>query len=338
MSGRSFSSPPAGSGPGTARAGEEEAALATREDPLLLGFGERRSVLVAGASGFLGRHLVRRLVSRGHEVRGLGRGAALPGPLVGTGIEWRRGDVTRAGGVTGAAAGCDVLVHLVGVRSERAGPSYRSVHVDGTRRLLDEARRAGIARVVYVSALGARAGGGAFYHSKFEAERLVEEAALPGAVVRPAAVFGPEDHFTEPAVRWLRSFPILPVPASRGVRLRPASVEDVTDALCQTVERDELDGTYAIAGPEPLEFVEAVREVARVLGVRTPVVPVPDRVTEWVLRAGERLGLDPEAAFEGWRLLVRRPPVHVRGDELRRIFQIEPLPFREALADYLGTA
>jgi len=75
-----------------------------------------------------------------------------------------------------------------------------------------------------------------------------------------------------------------------------------------------------------------------VLGVRTPVVPVPDRVTEWVVRAGERLGLDPEAAFEGWRLLVRRPPVHVRGDELRRIFQIEPLPFREALADYLGTS
>lgn len=324
--------PPPDSLPGPAT----DAAVETLEDPLLAGFSRERRVLVVGGSGFVGGHLLARLVARGHRVRAAGRsGAPERGPRFRR-IEWIRADVTRESELRGLAEDCDVVVHLAGVRRESARHSYRRVHVEGTRHLLAEAARAGAERFVFVSALGATLDAHPFFASKAEAESLVRASGLEGRVFRPAAIFGPDDHFMAPTARWLRRWPVFLVPAGDELFLRPVAIEDVADALTQGVERDDLAReTYCLAGPDVLTLEACVRSVAHVLQLRRWVRSVPPETAERLLAWTRRAGLPSPSLAEGWRLLCGRPDLGAGPEDFRRIFHIEPMPFREALEDYL---
>ena len=316
-----------------------QALVETAEDPLLAGLERPVSVLVVGASGFLGRHLVERLGSRGHRVRAVSRSGRPGDAPERPEVTWLAADVTEEERVAGLARGCDVVAHLAGVRGERGTQTFESVHVDGTRHLLAEARRAGAERFVLVSALGASVGKDPYFRTKAEAETLVRDSGLEGVVVRPALVFGPRDHFVSAVARWLERFPVFCLPSGWDQPVRPAAVEDVTDALCQCVEREDVaDDTYVLAGPEPLTLAEAARTVARVLGMRRAVITLPDGLAGPVLATARRLagplGIPPDE----WEVLRRagRPPTPAREvDAFRTVFHIEPMPFREALEDYL---
>lgn len=322
--------------PGVSTA-EEEPALETAEDPLLEGFDRPLTVLMVGASGFVGRHLLERLVSRGHRVRAVARSGRPEGSRVlGDQVQWVAADITDPDDVDGLSRDCDVLVHLAGIRREGPGQSFRGVHVEGTRHLLEEAARCGTGRFVHVSALGASPRGAPFFRTKFEAEQAVRASDLDWVIARPSAVYGPDDHFVSPTARWLQAFPVFPVPSGDRIVVRPAAIEDVADALCQSVERDEMaNKTYLLTGPDRLGLAEAVRTVASVLGLRRWVLPVPQAAANTFFRAADRMGLPALPVIEGWALLARRPDVRIRMNHFRSAFNIEPLPFRVALEDYL---
>lgn len=316
-----------------------QALVETAEDPLLAGLERPVSVLVVGASGFLGRHLLERLASRGHRVRAVGRRGRPGDEPERPEVAWLAADVTEERQVAGLARGCEVVVHLAGVRREGGSQTFRAVHVEGTRRLLAEAKRAGAERFLLVSALGVEAVEDPYFRTKREAEALVRDSGVQGVIVRPALVFGPGDHFVSAVVRWLERFPVFCLPRSWNRPVQPAAVEDVTDALCQCVEREDVaDDTHTLAGPEPLTLAEAARTVARVRGLRRAVLTLPDGLASPVLavarRLAGRLGIPPDE----WEVLRRagRPPAPHRGvDAFRTVFQIEPMPFRAALEDYL---
>lgn len=318
---------------------EEQRRPEVLEDPLLAGFQRPLVVLVTGASGFLGRHLLPRLASRGHRIRAVSRTGRPDEEVGGGNVSWLAADLTRREQVAGLARACDAVVHLAGVRSEDGEATFQRVHVDGTRHLLEEARRAGVERFVYVSALGASTGTDAFLRSKRSAEQEVRDAGIPAAILRPAVVFGPGDHFTSAVVRWLERFPVFLVPEEWNGVVQPASIEDVVDALCQCVERDDvLDTTHRLAGPEPLTLVEVARTVASVKGLRRPVFAVPDRTAGLVLAVVRRYASWRGVPPDEWDLLRRagRLPATARGESaFRSVFQIEPMPFRVALEDYL---
>lgn len=310
--------------------------LATKpaEDPLLAGLERPRRILVAGASGFLGRHLVARLVGRGHTVRGLARS---PDPaLVRERVEWHPGDLTRPETLVGAADGQEVVVHLVGIGQERAGETFRGVHVVGTGNLVAEARRAGAERFIFVSVAGARPGGSPFFRTKYEAEKRVAGSGLSYVIFRPSIVYGPGDQFTTALALLLRRLPVFPVLAVGSLRLQPVAVEDVADALAQAAERSDLqDEIYELAGPERLKFTKIVRTVARTLDLHRPIVQFPRFLARPALRV---VGwLDLPAPLSPQQLdMFREASLFTRKDNaLRAVFQLEPLPFRVAVADYL---
>lgn len=316
-----------------------EGLVDTAEDPLLAGLDRPVSVLVTGASGFLGRHLLERLASRGHRIRAVCRHGRPEDAVGAQEVTWLAADVTRQEQTVGLARGCEVVVHLAGIRRERGSQTFRAVHVEGTGHLLEEAHRAGAERFIHVSVVGAATVPDPFFRSKGRAEGLVRDAGLDSVILRPAPVFGPGDHFTSAVVRWLERVPVFLVPSSWDGPIRPVAFEDVTDALCQCVERDDVVGdTYTLVGPQPLTLVEAVRTVARVRGLRRLVGTLPDRLARPVVgvarRLSERLGMPADE----WELLRRagRPPMPYRGVEaFRRVFQIEPMPFQAVLEDYL---
>lgn len=302
-------------------------------DPLLAGTAESRRVLVCGGGGFVGGHLVARLLSRGHRVRVLGRHAPerRPGD-----VDWVEADVTRPETLEGCARGCDVLVHLVGIAEERGDETFERVHVQGTRNLLREAARAGVERLVYLSAVGARSGGSPFFRTKHEAETAVRESGLEYVIFRPSIIYGPGDRFTSNLAMLLRRLPVFPILGVGSLRLQPVAIEDVAEVLAQSVERDDTTGeAFELAGPERLKFAKIVRVVARTLGLRRPVVQLPRSLAGPAFWLVGRLGLPAPIAPQQLEMF-REASVLTRADNaLRTVFRVEPLPFREAVADYL---
>ena len=332
---QSSGSPFDGLSPWSQLGSEGGLATETAEDPLLQAVARPRSVLVTGATGFVGGHLVTRLLAQGHRVRGLARrptqaGSAPP-------IDWWVGDVTRPDTLRGAAEGCDVVVHLVGVADERQNPGFYAVHVEGTRNVIAEAKRAGSKRLVYASVAGARVGGPGFFRTKYEAEAAVRASEIEFVILRPSVVYGPGDQFTTVLAMLLKRLPVYPILGVGSLRLQPVSIEDVTDAMGQALVREDLaNQRFELAGPERLKFAKIVRIVALALDLRRPLIQLPRQFSGPALWLVRRLGLPTPVTPEQMELFRESSLLSKSDNALRTTFRIEPLPFRVAVSDYLS--
>lgn len=313
-------------------------ALAEQPEPLLEGPDRSHRVLVTGASGFLGRHLVPRLIARGHEVRGLARNRPTAGEVATLGVEWWTGDVRESADLIGAAGECDRVIHLAGgwVPDPEGEEAPEEVHRRGTENLARESVDAGVERFIYVSALGARPHGSPFFRAKYAAEEEVRHAELESVVLRPAVVYGEGDRFTSELRSMLLGLPVLPVFGSPDFRLQPVSIEDVVEALCQAVERPAFEAeVFELGGPAPLRFAEIVGAVAKAVGAGGRILRAPASLEGAVTRAAELLGRPRPWSAERLRRLRESGLLAGPGHALRDVFRLEPLPFREVLADYL---
>jgi len=253
-------------------------------------------------------------------------------------VEWRAADLTERRALDGIAEGCDVVVHLAGRFEAETGLGLGRIHGTGTRNLLWAAGRAGVPRFVFVSAVGASPDGGAFFRTKFEAEDAVMASGIEWIILRPTIVYGPGDHFTSAVVRLLRALPVFPMLGDGTFPLQPLAVEDMADALAQTVERRDLSRRcFEVGGPERLSFVRIVRILGETIGRRRPVLPLPEWVAAPASRVAESLGLP--TPFGSAQLDVLRWGSVIEGDRnaLREVFRLKPLPFEDAVSDYLET-
>src|SRR3990170_5638680 len=139
-------------------------------------------VLITGGTGVLGRELVPRLAAAGYSVRVVSRRAA---PAEGAPAEWARAQIATGEGLAEAVAGVDVIVHCASSPFRRT----REVDVEGTRRLLERAREAGVAHFVYISIVGVDLIPLGYYKHKLAAERLIEESGVPYSILRAPQFF-----------------------------------------------------------------------------------------------------------------------------------------------------
>ncbi len=246
-------------------------------------------IAVAGASGFIGRHLLRQAREAGHDVVGLVRSA-------------KAGDAVReAGGrpvelpedpqaLAKALEGREALVHLAQIGAERAGQSYEAVNVGLTARLVEAARAAGVARIVSFSGLGVASYGqkqrvtSRYFLSKLRAETLVFASGMEGVVFRPSYVVGPGDGFVP---MLLRAFADGEVerPGDGSYRMQPVAVADAAAAVLAALSRPSgaFPIVFDLVGPQPLsyaQFLERLAAVARGLGqddrLRVREIPVAE--------------------------------------------------------------
>lgn len=245
---------------------------------------DRRGVLVAGGTGFLGSAFVRELCDAGRRVVVLTRDPSkLADRFPGRDVEGREGDVTRPATLEGALDDVSVVVQSVqfpGFPVERPsrGHTFREVDGRGTANVAAEASRAGVDRMVYLSGVGADPDSEKpWFRAKAMAERAVREGAFAHSIVRPSWVYGPGDRSLNLFARMIRWTPGVFVQLGDGEqRLNPVFVGDVAAAVAAEVERpDGADVLFEIGGPVTYTMDGVVRVLMDVLGRRKPIVHVP---------------------------------------------------------------
>lgn len=288
-------------------------------------------VAVTGASGFIGRHLVRRLATRGHRMRILVRDQAPASPT----SETITGDLSDPAALRALVAGADAVVHLVGIIAERGRATFVAVHVEGTRNLVDAARAAGVRRLVFMSALGARdeAGATAYHRTKARAEAIVRACGIPAAIFRPALISGPENVPIRTLARLHRFLPAVPVFGDGSYPMQPIWIEDVTEAFALAVERPGLTGDLEVAGPERLSYAEFLRSIGRACGHPRPLIRVPLGAIRLAARVFDVVPGGPITSDQLQMLTEGSATAH---NAITTVFGIAPLPFADGLRRFLG--
>lgn len=279
--------------------------------------------LVTGATGFIGTHLIRALADRGVQVRALARTEARGARLLRRDIEVVVGDFADPEVIDGLATDIDVIFHLASVMTG-PGDDFERVDIDGSRRLIEEAKRAGARRIVFTSTMGAYALGdlrdgarvteemidvpervGHYSRAKLLIERMLMEAhdagALEAVIVRPGLVFGPglSPYLTHlPHLGSLRGDRYV-VFGDGEVPLQLTYVENTVDALWLCATRADAAGqTFTIIDEELPTQREFVRRLAELTGRPLRVTAIPRPIAY-------ALGLGVETAA---RLTKRKPP------------------------------
>lgn len=297
-------------------------------------------VTLFGGAGFIGRHVLQKLVQRGHVVRvasrnpAAGRGLCLgaePGQVVPM-----RVDLRDAAAIRQAVTGASGVVNLVGILAEGRAGDFDALQHQGAGAIAKAAAEAGVKAMVQLSAIGADASSPSLYARSKAAGEVAVLTAFPRAVVlRPSIVFGAEDAFFNRFAAIARLSPIMPV-FYGDTRFQPVWVEDVAEAVLHGLEQPALGGRILeLGGPDIRTFRQLMVDVLRYTGLRRPVLEIPARVAAWQATIMECLPGKPLTRDQ--LLLLQRDNV-VTGEDGFSILNMTPRPMDAIVPGYLHPA
>ena len=298
------------------------------------------TILVTGASGFVGGHVVPALLAAGHRVVALVRGDSAAETVLGRvaaadrgRIELRRGDVGQPATLGPALAGVDAVVHLVALpRDFNRGADLRRVNTEGTRAVVAAMHGAGVGRLVHMGAMGVVNDPALHYaSSKAKGEAAVADSGLEWTILKPSLQFGPGDGFFNIIAGLIRLAPgIVPVPGDGSARFQPIHVDDVARVVVAALaDTSTVGGTFELGGPRYWTYREITREVLRALGKRRVILPMPVPLIRLVAATAELVHLPFPVATDQLRQL-RLDNIGPLGLVVAR-FGFEPRPMEGAL-------
>ena len=284
------------------------------------------TVLVTGATGFVGRRLVPALLDAGHDVRAMTRRPESydgPGEAVG-------GDVTDAGSLGPALDGADVAIYLVHSLDD---PDFERKDADAARAFSAAAAAAGVRQIVYLGGLGDDDRDlSAHLRSRREVEGLLGQDGVPVTVLRAAIVVGHGGISWEITRQLVKNLPAMVVPRWVSTRTQPIALDDVVSYLAGVVEHpDAIGRVLEIGGTEQLTYLEMMRVAAEEMGGRTiPIVVVPlltPRLSSYWLA----LVTDVDATTGRNLIDSMSTEVVVRDTSIREVVPGDPLSYRESV-------
>ncbi|MGB2207710.1 MAG: complex I NDUFA9 subunit family protein [Parvibaculales bacterium] len=236
-------------------------------------------ITVFGGTGFLGRHIVRRLSKDGYRLRIATRrpNEALFLKTNGTPgqIEIVQANIRDADSINGALKGADAVINAVGILYESGKQKFDAVQARGAALIADAAGKCEIAHMVHISAIGADADSASSYaQSKAAGEAAVLELMPQAHILRPSIVIGPEDDFFNRFAAMAMLAPALPLIGGGDTRYQPVSVFDVAEAVAACLN-GAASGIYEIGGPDILSFKQLMEMLNKETRRNRLLVPLP---------------------------------------------------------------
>ena len=238
-------------------------------------------ILITGATGFIGRTLIRQLSGIGLPLRALIRPSSqTPRLPKGVSVEVAVVSLADVRGLRAALRDVDTIIHLASAENQGSRGNLLTADVQGTENLIEAAADAGVERIVYLSHIGAASSSG---YPAFKAKGLAEEhirnGKVPYTILRTSLVYGPEDHFTNNLSRLIRnSIGIFPIPSGKRTVVQPVWVEDLVTCILWSLQNDEtLNKVYELGGSEFFtvqQIVETIMEVTHRRRLLVPLNPI----------------------------------------------------------------
>jgi len=292
-------------------------------------------IAVTGANGFVGRHVVAALLAgeAPDAIRAIVRDPdRARSELQRTELDVRRGDVTDPASLAGVFDGVDVVVHTVAIPTERQA-SFERVNAEGTRAVVREAERAGVRKIVHLSAIGASPESPyPFLRTKGDGQAAVSSSATPSVVLRPSVLFGPGDDFF-PRLRFSLRFPVVPLPGGGTARFQPLHVLDLARTIVLAA-RGPVVGIFELGGPVPVTYRQMLEETMRAYRIRRPTVPLPAGLMKPAAFLFEHVLADPPVTVRQLDLLAVDNTPHPNA--IDQVFGVRPRAFLGGGLSYLG--
>lgn len=293
-------------------------------------------ILVTGATGFIGRHLVARLMAEGYRVRCLlaeDKQQRLPWA---TPPEIITGNLLDEEVLFKAATDINTIIHLESGQWWARPRELERIEIVGTRNLIAAARAARVGRIIIVSQLGASSSSGyTLLRIKGIVEEQVRSSGLAYTIIRSGIVFGEDDAFVNHIAMMLRSNPLFFLMPGRGeVVLHPIYIDDLVEAIVRSLRlMDTLDSTLDIGGPEYITVEDLIRTVMRVSGAHRLIIPMPPYVIRGLTAVYSRIF--PRSLMTAQWLDILATNRAAQLGNTFNTFGIRPRRFEDTLLTYM---
>ncbi len=239
-------------------------------------------ILITGATGYIGSHLVKRLVEQGERPRCLIRNKEKSARILPIDkVDIVEGATTRPATLPPAVRGIDTIVHaafMTADRKETRNDRYEETNVYGTANLIKAARYAGVKRMIEISGLGTRPDKpGSYMQGRYLAEKMLMDSGLDWTIIRPSVLFGKGAPFIKGLTDLIHLAPVLPLIGGGKTMFQPIYVEDVVTVILKVLAEPERTNKkiYTIGGPEYYSFEQVFNELQKALHTNRPKVYAP---------------------------------------------------------------
>jgi nucleoside-diphosphate-sugar epimerase len=293
-------------------------------------------VLITGAAGLVGQNLLLMLTEAGYsDIVAIDKQAANLDLVsrLNPGVRLVKADLAEPGPWDEEFVGCEVIVVLhAQITSINSAPFVRN-NVVASKLVFDVAKAAKVQYVIHISSSVVNSAADDDYtRTKRIQEKLFLESGLRGCVLRPTLMYGWFDpkHFGWLA-RFMEKTPVFPVPGHGRYMRQPLYERDFCQAVLWCIRHRPVGKTYDLVGNERIDYIDIIRAIRDVKGLRTPLVRIPYRMFDLLLRVYALFSAKPPFTSDQLKALTAGDDFS--GVDIEKTFGFKPTPFREAIRE-----